>query len=102
MHDFTLNPPSPTPNPRVISENARCDAPMPETMLFLTELLGMKVYDLKGRRIGRVRDAGVVPRIDPARVDRFLIGGELNWWSVRHSQVSAITIDGIYLHDEQV
>ena len=75
---------------------------MPETMLFLTELLGMKVYDLKGRRIGRVRDAGVVPRIDPARVDRFLIGGELNWWSVRHSQVSAITIDGIYLHDEQV
>jgi magnesium transporter len=75
---------------------------MPENLLFLTELLGMKVYDLKGRRIGRVRDAGVVPRTDPSRVDRFLIGGELNWWSVRHDQVSAITIDGIYLHDEQV
>jgi len=75
---------------------------MADTLLFLTELMGMRVYDLKGRRIGRVRDAGVVPRIDPARVDRFLIGGELNWWSVRHEQVSAITIDGIYLRDEQV
>jgi sporulation protein YlmC with PRC-barrel domain/flagellar motor switch protein FliG len=75
---------------------------MADTLLFLTELMGMRVYDLKGRRIGRVRDAGVVPRVDPARVDRFLIGGELNWWSVRHEQVSAITIDGIYLRDEQV
>jgi CBS domain-containing protein len=75
---------------------------MADTLLFLTELMGMRVYDLKGRRIGRVRDAGVVPRVDPARVDRFLIGGELNWWSVRHEQVSSITIDGIYLHDEQV
>ena len=75
---------------------------MPETLLFLTELMGMKVYDLKGRRVGRVRDAGVVPRVDAARVDRFLIGGELNWWSVRHEQVSAITVDGIYLRDEQV
>jgi magnesium transporter len=75
---------------------------MADPLLFLTELMGMKVYDLKGRRLGRVRDAGVVPRVDPARVDRFLIGGELNWWSVRHEQVSSITIDGIYLRDEHV
>ncbi len=75
---------------------------MPDALLFLTELMGMKVYDLKGRRVGRVRDAGLVPRVDPARVDRFLIGGELNWWSVRHDQVASITIDGIYLRDEQV
>jgi sporulation protein YlmC with PRC-barrel domain len=75
---------------------------MADTLLFLTELMGMRVYDLKGRRIGRVRDAGVVPRVDAARVDRFLIGGELNWWSVRHEQVASITIDGIYLRDEQV
>lgn len=75
---------------------------MADPLLFLTELMGMKVYDLKGRRLGRVRDAGVVPRVDPARVDRFLIGGELNWWSVRHEQVSSITIDGIYLRDDQV
>ena len=75
---------------------------MADPLLFLTELMGMKVYDLKGRRLGRVRDAGVVPRVDFARVDRFLIGGELNWWSVRHEQVSTITIDGIWLHDDQV
>jgi sporulation protein YlmC with PRC-barrel domain len=75
---------------------------MSDTLLFLTELMGMKVYDLKGRRVGRIRDAGLVPRVDPARVDRFLIGGELNWWSVRHDQVSSITIDGIFLRDEQV
>ena len=75
---------------------------MADTLLFLTELMGMRVFDLKGRRIGRVRDAGVVPRTDPARVDRYLIGGELNWWSVRREQVARITIDGIYLRDEQV
>ena len=75
---------------------------MADTLLFLTELMGMKVYDLKGRRIGRVRDAGVVPRLDPARVDRYLVGGEWNWWTVRHDQVSTITVDGIYLSDEQV
>jgi len=75
---------------------------MAETLLFLTELMGLKVYDLKGRRVGRVRDAGVVPRVDPARVDRFLIGGELNWWSVRYEQVASISLDGIFLRDEQV
>jgi len=42
---------------------------MPETLLFLTELLGLPVYDLKGRRIGRVRDSAVVPIADPFRVD---------------------------------
>ena len=31
---------------------------MAEEILFLTELLGLKVFDLKGRRIGAVRDAG--------------------------------------------
>jgi hypothetical protein len=34
---------------------------MPENYMFLTELLGLKVYDLKRRRIGRVRDAALVP-----------------------------------------
>lgn len=75
---------------------------MADSLLFLTELMGMRVYDLKGRRIGRVRDAGVVPRTHPSRVDRFLIGGEWNWWTVRHDQVATISIDGIYLRDEQV
>ena len=36
---------------------------MPETLLFLTELLGLPVYDLKGRRIGRIRDSAVLPLV---------------------------------------
>ncbi len=75
---------------------------MAESLLFLTELMGLKVCDLKGRRIGRVKDAGIVPRIHPRRVDRFLVGGEWNWWTVRHDQVASISLDGIYLRDEQL
>ena len=37
------------------------------------ELLGIKVYDLKGRHIGTLRDAALVPLIDPVRVDRYLV-----------------------------
>ena len=47
---------------------------MAETFLYFTELLALPVYDLKGRRLGRVKDAALVPLIDPARVDRFLVG----------------------------
>ena len=42
-------------------------------LLFFTELAGLPVFDLKQRRIGRVRDAAIVPLIHPARVDRFLV-----------------------------
>ena len=38
---------------------------MAETLLFFTELLGMPVHDLKGRRIGRVKDAALVPLVHP-------------------------------------
>jgi len=72
---------------------------MPET-LFLTELLGLPVYDLKGRRIGRVRDSAVVPLVDPFRVDRYLIGAGVAWLTVRHDQVQSISLDGIRLGDE--
>ena len=75
---------------------------MAESLLFLTELMGMKVYDLKGRRIGRLRDACLVPSVDPVRVDRYLVGGELTWWTVRPDQVATISLDGIYLRDEQL
>ena len=75
---------------------------MADSLLFLTELMGMKVYDLKGRRIGRVRDAGLLPRVDKVRIDQFLVGGEWNWWSVRHDQVASISLDGISLRDEQL
>ncbi len=70
--------------------------------LFLTELMGLEVYDLKGRKIGVVRDAAVVPMVDPARVDRFLVGAGYTWLSVRHDQVREISLGGIHLKDEQL
>ncbi|HSB15934.1 MAG TPA: CBS domain-containing protein [Bryobacteraceae bacterium] len=73
---------------------------MAENLLYLTELVGLKVYDLKRHRIGRVKDAALVPLIDSARVDRFLVGGGWAWLTVRHDQVRSISLDGIYLRDE--
>jgi len=75
---------------------------MADSLLFLTELMGMKVFDLKGRKIGRLRDACLVPSVDPVLVDRYLVGGELTWWTVRQDQVESISLDGIYLRDEQL
>src|SRR6185312_2507558 len=69
-------------------------------LLYLTELLGLKVFDLKGRKIGAIRDAAIVPLIDPVRVDRFLVGGGWAWLSIRHDQIQSISLDGIYLKDE--
>jgi magnesium transporter len=47
---------------------------MADNLLFFTELMGMPVLDLKGRRIGRVKDAALVPRDHASRIDRF-------WWA---------------------
>jgi len=69
---------------------------------YLTELFGLTVYDLKGRRLGVVRDAAIVPLVDPVRVDRFLVGGGWSWLTVRHDQVQRIGLDGIWLKDEQL
>jgi len=73
---------------------------MAESLLFFTELVGLPVLDVKGRRIGRVRDAAVVPLIHPARIDRFLVGGGWAWLTIRHDQVAAISLEGIQLKDE--
>ncbi len=74
---------------------------MPETLLYFTELLALPVYDLKGRLIGRVKDAAIVPLIDAARIDRYLVGaGGKTWLSVRFGQVASIALDGIRLNDE--
>ena len=48
---------------------------MADNLLYFTELLSMPVLDLKGRRIGRVKDAAMVPLVHPSRIDRFLVGG---------------------------
>jgi magnesium transporter len=75
-------------------------APMAEEILYWTELIGLKVYDLKGRGIGTLRDAALVPLIDPVRVDRFLVGAGPGWFSIRYDQVKTIAPDGIRLQDE--
>jgi magnesium transporter len=73
---------------------------MPETLLFVTELLGLPVYDLKGRRIGRIRDSAIMPVTDPFRVDRYLIGADRAWLTIRYDQVQSISLEGIHLSDE--
>src|SRR5689334_9791725 len=75
---------------------------MADEILYLTELLGLRVLDLKGRRLGVVRDAAIVPLIHPSRVDRFLVGGGWAWLTVRHDQVRSVSLSGIYLKDEQL
>lgn len=73
---------------------------MADQHLFSTELLGLSVYDLRRRKIGRVKDAAIVPLVNPLRVDRYLVGGGFAWLSIRYDQVQSISLAGIYLRDE--
>jgi len=73
---------------------------MAERLLYLTELVGLKVRDRRGRTIGRIRDAALVPLIDPSRVDRFLVGGSWAWLTIRHEHVDTISLDGLRLREE--
>jgi len=76
---------------------------MADNYLYFTELLSMPVLDLTGRRIGRAKDAALVPMAHPARIDRFLVGGGDTWLTVRYDQVRSITlVRGIQLSDEQL
>jgi magnesium transporter len=73
---------------------------MADEILYFTELLSLKVVDLRGKKIGNLRDAALVPLIDPLRIDRFLVGAGPGWLSVRHDQVKTIEPGGIQLKDE--
>jgi magnesium transporter len=76
---------------------------MAENFLFFTELMGMPVFDLKGRRIGRVKDAALVPLVHSSRIDRLLVGGGETWLTIRYDQIRAIGLgEGIALSDEQL
>jgi sporulation protein YlmC with PRC-barrel domain/CBS domain-containing protein len=75
---------------------------MAESYLYFTELLNLPVYDLKHRRIGRVRDAALVPLVHQSRVDRFLVGAGSSWLTVRYDQISGISLHGIQLSDEKL
>jgi magnesium transporter len=76
---------------------------MADNFLFFTELAGMRVLDLKGRTIGRIKDAALVPLFHPSRIDRLLLGGRDAWFTVRYDQIVTISLDhGISLSDEQL
>ena len=75
---------------------------MADTLLFFTEVLGLPVFDRRRRRIGRVRDVALVPLVNPARIDRYLVGGGWSLLSIRYDQIDAISLEGIYLSEEQL
>jgi len=76
---------------------------MAAPLLYMTELMGLKVYDLKHRVIGRVADAALAPAEHPVRVDRYFIGGRgWAWMTFRYHQVRSISLDGIELSDERL
>src|ERR1043166_6019896 len=76
---------------------------MAENLLFFTELAGMPVLDIKGRRIGRIKDAAIVPLVHPSRIDRLLMDGTDAWLTIRYDQVRSIQFGkGISLNDEQL
>jgi magnesium transporter len=84
---------------RVIIKDA---VAMADEYVYLSELLGVKVFDLKGRHIGILRDAALVPLIDPVRVDRYLVGAGPGWLSIRWDQIHSIVDGGIHLKDERL
>src|SRR4029077_12418516 len=54
-----------------------------------------------GRRIGRVKDAAIVPLVHAARIDRLLVGGADTWLAIRFDQGRAIGLSkGIERSDE--
>jgi CBS domain-containing protein len=71
-----------------------------EEVVYLSELIGLNVFDTKGRRIGTLKDAALVPLIDPVRVDRYLVGAGPGWLSIRYDQIAEITTGGINLKSE--
>src|SRR3954452_2644790 len=76
---------------------------MADYLLYFTELVSMPVFDLKGRRIGRIKDAAMVPLVHPSRIDRFLMDGTDAWLTIRYDQVRSIQFGkGISLNDEQL
>jgi sporulation protein YlmC with PRC-barrel domain len=79
---------------------------MADQVLYLTELLGLtEVYDLKGRKLGVIKDAAIVRASGssfPHRSLPAIVGGGHAWLTVRHDQIRSIGFDGIYLKDEHL
>lgn len=69
-------------------------------LVYLTELTGMRLIGPQGARIGRVREAAVVPREHPRRIAQFLFGSGSTRFAVRWNQVLAFQDDGIALSED--
>src|SRR4051794_12504994 len=84
------------PKSEAVPACARCvrrrNVSMAETLLYFTELVSMPVFDLRGRRIGRIKDAALVPLVHPSRIDRFLMGGTDAALTIRYDQIGAIDL----------
>ncbi len=78
-------------------ESTRTDTP---SLVYLTELTGMRLIGPRGTRIGRVREAAVFPREHPRRISRFLFGRARTRFSVRWDQVLGFDEQGIHLTSE--
>jgi len=77
--------------------------PIADNLLFFTELVSMPVLDVRGRRIGRVKDAALVPMVSSSRIDRVLVGAGYTWLTIRYDQIASIVLGkGIVLSDEQL
>lgn len=72
-----------------------------QSLVYLTELTGMRLEGPNGVRIGRVREAALAPREHSRRVSRFLFGEGKTRFQVRHDQVATITPDLIVLSDDR-
>jgi magnesium transporter len=76
---------------------------MLDNFLFFTELVSLPVNDVRGRRLGCVKDAALVPVVNASRIDRYLVGGGGDaWLTVRSDQIRSISLRGINLGDEQL
>jgi magnesium transporter len=75
---------------------------MLENFLFFTELVSLPVNDVRGRRLGRVKDAALVPAKNASCIDRYLVGGGDAWLTIRSDQVRSIGLKGIDLSDERL
>jgi magnesium transporter len=80
---------------------ARGTYSMADNFLFFTELMSMPVHDVRGRRIGRAKDAALVPLAHASRIDRVLVGGADAFLTIRYDQIRSIVLGrGIFLNDE--
>jgi len=72
-----------------------------EQVVYLTDLVGMRVEAPGGHRIGRVREAALAAGEHPRRVSHYLIGSGRPLFAIRWEQVDSISLERIRLADDR-